>query len=382
MLKEKIKEATAKYNDLVQKRSALLKDANTASEVKDIKEIRSKITGLNTELDQAKADLDDLKELEKEEQRSVAPEVNEGPHHRGGGSSKDKLKIQKRAINTFIHTRDTTPAEEAGVKSGDASVTIPDATQYVPTEEIKTVPDLSQFITKFNVTTPTGRYPIFKHANSTMHTVEELAKNPDLGKPEFEKIDWKVDTYRAAIPLSQESIDDSAADLTGIVSTNAQETKINTSNAKIVEQFKTFNPATLNPANYIDDIKHIINVDLDWAYNKVIIASASFYNILDTMKDKNGHYVWEESWSNSGADVLKAVTVQQVPDELFGEKGTAQAFIGDAKRAVLMPNRLDTQLRWVNHDIYGLYLQVVARMGFAKADANAGYFVTAGTAGK
>ena len=38
MLKEKIKEATAKYNDLVQKRSTLLKEADTASEVKDIKE--------------------------------------------------------------------------------------------------------------------------------------------------------------------------------------------------------------------------------------------------------------------------------------------------------------------------------------------------------
>lgn len=380
MLKEKIKEATAKYNDLVQKRSALLKDADTASEVKDIKEIRSKITGLNTELDQAKADLDDLKELEKEEQRSIAPEVNEGPYHRGGGSSKDKLEIQKRAINAYIHTRDASNATEVGLKSEDAEVTIPKDIQYIPTEEVKTVTDLSKLVTQFTPTTASGTYPIVKRATAKLHTVAELEKNPELAKPEFIKREWKVDTYRGAIPLSQESIEDSAADLIGIVSNNAMEQKINTTNAAISTILQSFTAKSVSGSD-VDAIKHILNVDLDPAYQRTIIASQSFYQYLDTLKDKNGRYLLNDPITTDSPAMLLGVSVIVVEDNLLGKDGEAHAFIGDIKRAVLYANRSDIQIRWVDNDIYGTYLRASVRFGVVKADENAGYFVTAGTAG-
>ena len=380
MLKEKIKEATAKYNDLVQKRSTLLKEADTASEVKDIKEIRSKITGLNTELDQAKADLDDLKELEKEEQRSIAPEVNEGPHHRGGGSSKDKLEIQKRAINAYIHTRDASNAAEVGLKSEDAEVTIPKDVQYIPTEEVKTVTDLSKLVTQFTPTTASGTYPIVKRATAKLHTVAELEKNPELAKPEFIKREWKVDTYRGAIPLSQESIEDSAADLIGIVSNNAMEQKINTTNAAISTILQGFTAKSVSGSD-VDAIKHILNVDLDPAYQRTIIASQSFYQYLDTLKDKNGRYLLNDPITTDSPAMLLGVSVIVVEDNLLGKDGEAHAFIGDIKRAVLYANRSDIQIRWVDNDIYGTYLRASVRFGVVKADENAGYFVTAGTAG-
>lgn len=380
MLKEKIKEATAKYNDLVQKRSTLLKDADTVSEVKNIKEIRSKITGLNTELDQAKADLDDLKELEKEEQRSIAPEVNEGPHHRGGGSSKDKLEIQKRAINAYIHTRDVSNATEVGLKSKDAEVTIPKDIQYIPTEEVKTVTDLSKLVTQFTPTTASGTYPIVKRATAKLHTVAELEKNPELAKPEFIKREWKVDTYRGAIPLSQESIEDSAADLIGIVSNNAMEQKINTTNAAISTILQGFTAKSVSGSD-VDAIKHILNVDLDPAYQRTIIASQSFYQYLDTLKDKNGRYLLNDPITTDSPAMLLGVSVIVVEDNLLGKDGEAHAFIGDIKRAVLYANRSDIQIRWVDNDIYGTYLRASVRFGVVKADENAGYFVTAGTAG-
>lgn len=380
MLKEKIKEATTKYNDLVQKRSALLKDADTASEVKDIKEIRSKITGLNTELDQAKADLDDLKKLEKEEQRSIAPEVNEGPQHRGSGSSKDKLEIQKRAINAYIHTRDASNAAEVGLKSQDATVTIPKDIKYVPTEEVKTVADLSKYVTKFSVTTASGTYPIVKRATGKLHTVEELAKNPELAKPEFENIDWKVATYRGAIPLSKEAIDDSAADLISIVQNNANEQKINTTNDAISTVLKTFTAKSVSGTD-VDAIKHILNIDLDPAYQRTIVASQSFYQYLDTLKDKNGRYMLNDPITTTSPAMLLGVPVIVVNDELLGKSGEAHAFIGDLRRAVLYPDRADLSIRWVDNDVYGTYLSAFFRFGVFQADKNAGYFVTAGTAG-
>ena len=380
MLKEKIKEAKEKYNSLVHERSALLENANKATEAKDLHEIRSQISDKNKALEETKAEIEDLENLQTEEKRSFAPEVK-GPHHRGGGSSKDKLEIQKRAINAYIHTRDASNAAEVGLKSQDAEVTIPKDIKYVPTEEVKTVADLSKYVTKFSVTTSSGTYPIVKRATGKLHTVEELAKNPELAKPEFENIDWKVATYRGAIPLSKEAIDDSAADLIGIVQNNANEQKINTTNDAISTVLKTFTAKSVSGTD-VDAIKHILNVDLDPAYQRTIVASQSFYQYLDTLKDKNGRYMLNDPITTTSPAMLLGVPVIVVNDELLGNSGEAHAFIGDLKRAVLYPDRADLSIRWVDNDVYGTYLSAFFRFGVFQADKNAGYFVTASAAGK
>lgn len=379
MLKEKIKEAKEKYNSLVHERSALLENANKATEAKDLHEIRSQISDKNKAIEETKAEIEDLENLQTEEKRSFEPEVK-GPHHRGGGSSKDKLEIQKRAINAYIHTRDASNAAEVGLKSQDAEVTIPKDIKYVPTEEVKTVADLSKYVTKFSVTTSSGTYPIVKRATGKLHTVEELAQNPELAKPEFENIDWKVATYRGAIPLSKEAIDDSAADLIGIVQNNANEQKINTTNDAISTVLKTFTAKSVSGTD-VDAIKHILNVDLDPAYQRTIVASQSFYQYLDTLKDKNGRYMLNDPITNTSPAMLLGVPVIVVNDELLGKSGEAHAFIGDLKRAVLYPDRADLSIRWVDNDVYGTYLSAFFRFGVFQADKNAGYFVTAGTVG-
>ena len=380
MLKEKIKEAKEKYNSLVHERSALLENANKATEAKDLHEIRSQISDKNKALEETRAEIEDLENLQKEEKRSFEPEVK-GPQHRGGGSSKDKLEIQKRAINAYIHTRDASNAAEVGLKSQDAEVTIPKDIKYVPTEEVKTVADLSKYVTKFSVTTSSGTYPIVKRATGKLHTVEELAKNPELAKPEFENIDWKVATYRGAIPLSKEAIDDSAADLIGIVQNNANEQKINTTNDAISTVLKTFTAKSVSGTD-VDAIKHILNVDLDPAYQRTIVASQSFYQYLDTLKDKNGRYMLNDPITTTSPAMLLGVPVIVVNDELLGNSGEAHAFIGDLKRAVLYPDRADLSIRWIDNDVYGTYLSAFFRFGVFQADKNAGYFVTASAAGK
>ena len=90
---------------------------------------------------------------------------------------------------------------------------------------MKTVQDLSELVQKTSVTTASGKYPILKRANAKFNTVAELEKNPELARPEFETITWEVDTYRGSIPISQEALDDSVANLTAIVSENINEQK-------------------------------------------------------------------------------------------------------------------------------------------------------------
>ena len=375
MFKEKIKELLAKkegkravINDKTKEmRQLLTNEEATDEDLTKAKSLRSEIDKANEEI----RGIDELIATYKEAEKGT-PAPN--PHKK---RSNDDHEEEKRAFNAYLHQEHRDGA--TGITSPDVAATIPESILYNPENEVKSVTDLSQLVTQFQATTASGKYPVLKRATERMNSVEELQKNPELAKPEFEGVDWKVSTYRGAIPLSQESIDDSAIDLTSLVAANANEQKINTTNFAIAAVLKAFTAKTVSGES-VDDIKHILNVDLDPAYNKVIVASQSFYQYLDTLKDKNGQYLLHEAIAEGSPRTLLGVPVTVVEDELFGAAGEAHAFVGDLARAVLYANRKDIQVRWVDNDIYGQYLQAVTRFDVKAADKKAGYFVTYGGA--
>lgn len=259
------------------------------------------------------------------------------------------------------------------VKSDDVGVTIPEDIKYIPEKEVKTVQDLSELVQKTSVSTASGKYPILKRANAKFNTVAELEKNPELARPEFETVNWEVETYRGAIPISQEALDDSVANLTAIVSENINEQKINTLNEKIGGVLKSFNPTTVSN---VDDLKEIINVKLDPGYDRQIICTQSFYQAVDTLKDKNDRYLLNDSIINTSGNTLLGMNVTVVRDDLLGKNGDALAFIGDVKRGVLFADRTDVSVQWIENEIYGKYLMGAFRFDVKQADKNAGFFVT------
>lgn len=372
MFKEKINELLAKKDSkrsFITEKTQELRDLLSNEDATD--EDLKKAKALRSEIDNAKEEKrqieDDIKLYRAAEEGTPAPEDG---HHEKKNQNNDE---EVRSFNAFLHqeTRDGV----SGITSPDVAPTIPESILYNPENEVKSVTDLSKLVSQFQATTASGKYPVLKRATERLNSVEELAKNPDLAKPEFEEVDWKVATYRGAIPLSQESIDDSAIDLTSLVARNANEQKINTTNYAIATVLKAFTAKTV-AGESVDDIKHILNVDLDPAYNKTIVASQSFYQYLDTLKDKNGQYLLHEAITDGSPRTLLGVPVTVVEDELFGAAGEAHAFIGDLSRGVLFANRKDIQVRWVDNDIYGQYLQAVTRFDVKQADKNAGYFVT------
>lgn len=264
-------------------------------------------------------------------------------------------------------------AKRDNVKSDDVGVTIPEDIKYIPEKEVKTVQDLSELVQKTSVSTASGKYPILKRANAKFNTVAELEKNPELARPEFETITWEVDTYRGAIPISQEALDDSVANLTAIVSENINEQKINTLNERIGEVLKAFNPTSVSN---VDDLKEIINVKLDPGYDRQIICTQSFYQKLDTLKDGNGRYLLQDSIINTAGNTVLGMNITVVRDDLLGKNGDALAFIGDVKRGVLFADRTDISVQWIENEIYGKYLMGAFRFDVKQADKNAGFFVT------
>lgn len=387
MFDEKIKEIEANIGTLnadIASKTQEVKNALEANDLDKARAIKAEITEAKNSLETAKADLELYKttaekggaetlggkEVKNEEMtyrdkvnafiKSKGKIVNEGLRF---GETSDEVLI---SFNEIVPTTD-------GVQRTDTTKVTSTEIITTPIKEVKTIADLKVGANIHKTNKGSGTYSILKKATTRMYTVAELEKNPALAKPEFKGVDWKVETYRGAIPVSQESIDDADVDLLALISESIGEIKVNTTNYAMAETYKTFAPKTI--AN-LDDLKKILNVDLDPAYKVSLTATQNFYNLLDTLKDNDGRYLLQDSIISPSGKVVLGNNINVVSDELLGVKGDAKAFVGDSKRGVLFVDRLELGLRWAENEIYGQYLQAVMRFDVVVADAKAGFFVT------
>ena len=387
MFKEKMKELKAQILNIsaeIVAKTDELKSVLNSDDLEKAREIRAEIDSLKAQKEEVENNLKTYEIAEegagmkatgekhevKTEGKSYRESVNEWVRTKGAVADsnlklegKDLLIPMNAAVNP---TQDGLKTVETGKVTSKEIVT-------TPIREVKTVLDLKQFATIHKASKGEGSYPILKHATSKMASVEELEKNPALAKPEFTDVPWKVKTYRGAIPLSQEAIDDADVDLLAIVAEAANQIKVNTTNDAIATVLKDFEAKT---AADLDAIKEILNVNLDPAYNVSFVVSQSFYQKLDTLKDKNGRYLLQDSIVSASGKAFLGHPVFVVSDTTLGATGEAKAFIGDVQRAVLFADRQELGLRWTDNEIYGQYLQAVVRFDVKKADAKAGYFVT------
>nr|MDH3152591.1 phage major capsid protein [Bacillus licheniformis] len=381
MLHEKIKEMRSL---VAQKQTAIntkISDAQKRAEEDKLDEataLKEEVTKMKVELEDLKAKLAEYEELaglKKEEPASAGG--NEGDEKRSlpGGEYRAILpgqgKEEVRAFEAFLRSKGET---RDGLKSDGAEAVIPIDVITKPQQEPEDVVDLAAIVNNVNVTTASGTYPVLANADTGLVSVAELEKNPELAKPKFNKVEWKVDTYRGQLPISQEAIDDSGIDLTALVANHLRQVKRNTKNAKVAEVLRSFPKKTVTGT---DEIKHIFNVDLKQAYARNIVATASAFQFLDTLKDKNGQYILRQDISTPTGKMLFGGQVQVVDDTVLGTKsGDAVMFIGDLKRAVLFANRVDATAKWIENEVYGQVLSLAVRFDVKKADGKAGYFVT------
>ncbi|MDU8970343.1 MAG: phage major capsid protein [Lacticaseibacillus rhamnosus] len=369
-------EVSAKCADLNAQLNAKLQDENAS--VDDFQKIKDDLTAAKARRD---AINDQIKDLEAEKASETKTETKDDGSKKGTDLSKKPIDDKKKAINDFIHSHGKVIDAASQVTSTEAGVLIPEEIIYDPTAEVNSVVDLSTLVTKTPVTTPKGTYPILKRATDRFSSVAELAENPKLAEPEFNKVDWSVATYRGAIPLSEEAIADSEVDLTALVGQSINEKSVNTYNAMIAPVLQSFTAKATKTDTLVDSLKHILNVDLDPAYSRALVVTQSLFNTLDTLKDKNGRYLLHDA-SDSITDGTAKGTVLGVPvyvvgDTLLGSlAGDQKAFVGDLKRGVLFTDRQQVTLAWEDSKIYGKYLGAAFRFGVQKADSNAGYFVT------
>ena len=387
MFKEKMKELKEQILNIgaeITAKTEELKTLLNEGDLEKAREVRAEIDSLKSQKTETENNLKSYETAEagsdvktvgqahkvEEETKSYRESVNE--FIRSKGRIRDEGLRFEGKDEVLIPMNDINPTSD-GLKKEKTKPVTSEEIVTTPLREVKTVVDLKQFTTVHKATKASGKYPILKRATAKMVSVAELEKNPALAKPEFESVSWEVATYRGAIPVSQESIDDADVDLLAIVSEAVAQIKVNTTNEAIGNILKGFEAKA---ASDLDAIKSILNVDLDPAYNVSFVVTQSFYQVLDTLKDKNGRYLLQDSIVSASGKAFLGHPVFVVSDEALGAKGEAKAFIGDVNRAVLFADRMELGLRWADNEIYGQYLQAVMRFDVKKADAKAGYFVT------
>lgn len=314
---------------------------------------------------------------EKEEVPPIPPKKDEKKKEKENRSMEvildDKKEKETRSINQFIRTKGET---RDGLTTVGAEAVIPIDRITKPEKQPETVVDLRQHVGRVPVTIGTGSYPILKANKNKMISVEELAKNPALANPEFTKVSYEIATYRGYIPVSQEALDDSDIDLGGLVAEHIQRQSLNTSNAAIAAKLQT---ATAKTVTTIDDLKDIVNVAIDPAYAVKIIASQSFFNELDKMKDNDGRYLLQQDVTvASGYKLLGREMVVMADDVIGTAAGDKVAFVGDPALFAKYFDRQQASVRWVDNEVYGQLLAGFVRFDVEVADTAAGFYVTLG----
>lgn len=393
-LKEEIEQAKATYNEQKEIADAVQSEEKISSN--SDKPASTEKTETEVKNDKPDAESKDVEVTEKKEQPEKVEVKKETVEEPTDEELEDKKKLggKRSMTRQIIENKQSKLSDEAqgfvdyikskgdkrdNVKSVDAQPLIPEDIKYVPEELPETVVDLKKFVNVQPVTTAAGSHPILNPAQETMIAVEELEKNPELAKPKFTDIDYKIKTYRGQIPVSQESLDDSEANLAQIIAKNNARQALNTTNKQIADVMKTFE--AVNTAN-LDDIKAIINVDIDPAYNLSLVVSQSFYQALDTLKDKNGQYLLKQDITSKSGTTLFGRPVFIVKDEILGAKGDKKAFIGDLNYAIFFADRKQATVKWIENEIYGQVLATYMRFDVVKGVEEAGRFLTyTGTAG-
>lgn len=341
--------------------------------LEEIKKLDERISKIEEELN-----LEKDKEKEQEPEAKAAPEFNSQTHEgetRMNNFVKPNINQEQESaeLRDFIHFLRTKGEKRENVTSVEADVIIPKDIVTQPVKLPETVTDLKQYANVVKVPTAQGSYPILESATTKMIPVAELAKNPELARPTFLDVNYKVETYRGQIAISEESLQDSTPDLAAIVAENNARIGLNTTNDAIATVLKGFTAKSVDGTN---GVKDILNVDIDPAYNVTVVASQSFFNELDKLKDSQGQYILQHDITSPSGRSLFGRKVEVISDSLLGAPGEAKAFIGDVSQAVLFADRAQASVRWIDNEVYGQLLAISQRFDVVPADQNAGFFVT------
>lgn len=167
-----------------------------------------------------------------------------------------------------------------------------------------------------NVTTNKGRRTFqTKAQHAGFSKVNEAAAIGAVPGPQFTPLVYEIDKYAGYLPVTNELLEDSDANITAVMVEWLGEEAIATDNAQILAAIGTKTQTALIG---IDDIKKALNVTLGQAYapTSVIVTNDDGLNYLDTLKvspDSNEYLLKPDQNQTSPYEYVLAVGARRVP---------------------------------------------------------------------
>jgi HK97 family phage major capsid protein len=207
------------------------------------------------------------------------------------------------------------------------------------------------------VSTNSGRRTYQSRANLTgFSLVTEAGKIGKVDGPAFEVINYNIKKYAGFLPVTNELLADSDANITSVLTTWLARQDVATRNKLALALLNT-KPATAIKG--LDDIKKIINVTLGqlFAPYTTIVTNDDGMNYLDTLKDSTGAYLLKPNRDQESAMPMqlavgaRRVPIMTVPDSIMPSDTTTTSgktiiplYIGDFNEAGKIFDRQKLQI--------------------------------------
>lgn len=283
----------------------------------------------------------------------------------------DKVEDEEvRDFKEFLKTGEI-KRDSAGFDSAAGEAVLPSQVLDIMSQP-KDPAQLGGYVTKVQVSAPTGKIPVLSKASAQLVSAAELADNPKLANASLTQVNYDVQTLRGSLPISLEMTQD-YPNITSLLTQYVNDIKDQTEQHKIGAVLQTATPVA---AKTIDDIKDAFNVGLSNYTDRMFVVSESFFAAIDKQKDAEGRYLLQDSITSPSGKQLFGAPLVVVADDVLGKSGDAKAFIGSVKNFVVETVKGNINLSWQRNENFEQVLLAALRADFKAADTAAGKFIT------
>ena len=300
----------------------------TEGENKDV----AKATALMDEVDALQKEYDAEKRIFEAEKMTIAQNVTETKETK---EVEDAVSKFAKAVRSIIQGKSLVEGVDA-----DGGYTVPEDVQTTVNKWAEVSYSLLNDIDVVKVSTNKGARTYQKKADADVFVDldENGAITNEITAPQFERVTYSIQDRAGFMPVSNDLINDSDANIVSLVSEWLGKANVATSNAKILALIAEKSQVDLVD---VDGIKETVNVTLGQAYKggAKIITNDDGLNYLDTLKDENGRPILNPDPTDSAKLQLRCGTVvvpiKVVPNKVLASNGTKVPFIvGDLKSGI------------------------------------------------
>nr|DAO89627.1 MAG TPA: major capsid protein [Caudoviricetes sp.] len=213
---------------------------------------------------------------------------------------------------------------------------VPEDVRTAINEYRRSFVSLKDYVDVRSVVVPSGSEVYEKTSQLTgLTNITELGEIQEMNAEVFERITYKVKDFGGILPVSRFLLQDSPENLLAYLGKWFMKKQVVTENKEIITVLKTL---TKKAITKVDEIKEAFNVTLDPIFldNTKVLTNQSGFNVLDSLKDKNGNYLLQPVVTDPTKRTLFGKEVIVLPDTHLPNEAANKfpLYVGDLKEAV------------------------------------------------